>query len=199
MSVAAMIQQRIRNLGGITLAVTLSLADWLLGVTFPHYLYKKDREIYGVDEFFNEHRAVYATDPDEFLDRVEAHYFSEHNFACGQDFWRPGLFTPFTPGTADFKEWGPSFIEEADLSPVRLVCGDGTLEFLKLIYSYGYPDNYYICLQDPVHDNPTVFSTDHEVFFEEISVEGSLLEFLEQYCTRQDFREIVATYIRTLS
>jgi hypothetical protein len=208
MSVTATIQQRIRDLGGSTPAATLSLADWLLGVKFPHNLYPKDWDFYGVDTFFNEHRAVYETNPDELLDRIEARYFAEQDFAkhdfepdfyCGQHFWRPRLFTPFTPGTDDYKEWGASFIEETDLSPVRSVCGEGTLEFVQVIYNVGYPNYYYVCLQDPAQDNPTVFGTDHEVYFVEISVEGSLLECLEEYCTRQDFREIVGKYIRTLT
>ena len=198
MPLSSKIEARVRELGGSSINGDLSLKDAILGVSFPHYLYHNDWEVYGVDEFFTEHRSVYDSDPQTFLDQVEAHYFAKHDFACGQDFWQPKHFTPLTPGTDDFKEWDTIFSQYADLVPIRSVCGDGPLEFVQLIHSYGFPDHYYICLQDPSDDNPTVFGTDHEEFFQDIRARGPLDQFLDRYCTRSDFREIVSEYVKTL-
>ena len=46
-----------------------------------------------------------------------------------------------------------------------------------------------ISLSDPNLDNPTVFGTDHEVFFSEISNEGSLDDFLKKFVTKDEFVE----------
>ena len=195
MIVAPAVRNRIHELGGSTPSEFASLKDFLLGTTFPHYLYDKDWDVYGVDDFFAANRSSYDNDVESFLDLIEQYYFAKHDFACGQHFWQPELFTPFTPGTENFKEWESFFAEYGDLSPVRSLCGDGELEFLQIIHSYGYPDHFYICLQDPSPEDPTVFGTDHEMFFQEIDAYGSLSEFLDRYCTRGDFREIIRDYL----
>lgn len=199
MALIPAIERQIRELGGTTSSADLPLKETLLGISFLHYLYREDWEFYGVDEYFAQHRAVYDRNPDEFLDQLETYYFSKHDFACGQHVWQPAAFTPFTPGTSDFQEWDSFLSQHADLSAFREVCGDGVLEFVQLIYSYGFPDHYYVCLQDPAQDNPTVFGTDHEEFFREISEYGPLAQFLERYCTRADFRKIVLNYVKTLA
>jgi hypothetical protein len=199
MALIPAIENRIRELGGSITSVGLPLKETLLSISFPHYLYREDWGLYGVDEYFAQHRAIYDADRDEFLDQIESHYFSRHDFACGQHIWQPAAFTPFTPDTSDFKEWDSFMSQHADLSVFRDVCGDGILEFVQLIHSYGFPDHYYVCLQDPVQDNPTVFGTDHEEFFQEISDYGPLARFLERYCTRSEFREIVSDYVKTLA
>ncbi len=66
---------------------------------------------------------------------------------------------------------------------------------MEIAYSYGFPDGYYICLSDPNPENPTVFSTDHEVYFEEITNEGTFKDFLNRFCTEKEFIEIVRSYI----
>lgn len=194
MSVSPAVQNRIRELGG-TPSQSDSVKDFLLETTFPHYLHDKDWEVYGVEDFLDANRATYDNDVEAFLGLIEQHYFAKHDFTYGQHVWQPALFTPFTPGTEDFTEWDSWFAEHADLSPVREVCGEGQLEFVQIIYSYGYPDHYYVCLQDPTPADPTVFGTDHELFLQEITDYGPLSAFLDNYCTRSDFREIVREFL----
>lgn len=199
MPLSSSIEKRICELGGRLSNGDLPMKESLLGITFPHYLYPSDWDLYGVDEFFAEHKSTYETSPDAFLDQIESHYFAAHDRACGQDFWQPKHFTPTTPGTADFKEWNTEFSRFADLSAIRSICGDGPLEFVQLIYSYGYPDHYYACLQDPSQDNPTVFGTDHEEFFQQVRAHAPLEQFLNSYCTRSEFREIVLEHVKNLA
>jgi hypothetical protein len=195
MNISPAIINRIQELGGNVPSNNQSLKEFLLGTTFPHYLYRKDWDFYGVDDFLDKNRTIFQKDVNKFVKLVEQHYFAKHDFACGQDFWKPELFTPLTPGTPDFNAWQPWFTENSNLSSIRALCGDGLLEFFQIIHSYGYPDHYYICLQDPVPENPTVFGTDHEVYFQEVCARATLLDFLHSYCTRNDFCQIVSEYI----
>jgi hypothetical protein len=68
-------------------------------------------------------------------------------------------------------------------------------DFIKILDNNCYPDNFFICLSDNNPDNPTVFGTDHEVYFSEISNKGALSEFLEQFYTKDEFLKIVTNYI----
>ena len=68
-------------------------------------------------------------------------------------------------------------------------------DFIRLFYRYSYPDNLYICLQDPNPENPTLWGTDHELFFTEISNEGSLKDWLNRYMTQDELLVIVQTAI----
>lgn len=43
------------------------------------------------------------------------------------------------------------------------------------------------CLTDPDPENPIVYSTDHEVYFQEIDNKGTLEDFLEKYMTKDEF------------
>jgi hypothetical protein len=63
--------------------------------------------------------------------------------------------------------------------------------FIHLLASEGYPDGYYIAINDPNPENPTVFSTDHEAFFSEINKEGKLEKFLNNFITPQQLVTIV--------
>lgn len=189
------IVSRIKELGGSTDPEASSLQEFLLGTTFPHHLYDQDWDVYGVDEFFEENRAVYDNDVETFLDLIVQHYYSNQDELYGQDIWQPKLFTPFTPGTPDFEEWNSVLIEDADLSPIRAICGDGELQFVQILESYGYPDHSYVCLQDPEPQNPTVFGTDHEEFFQEISDYKRLSDLLNSYVTRDEFRQIIREYL----
>lgn len=62
---------------------------------------------------------------------------------------------------------------------------------IQLFYSYGFPDQYYICIEDPSRDNPTLFGTDHEVFFREMTNEGVLEELLVKFMTPEELINIV--------
>lgn len=62
---------------------------------------------------------------------------------------------------------------------------------MQIVHSHGFPDHLYVCLSDPDPSNPTVWGTDHEVFFQEIEPQGSLLEWLQTRMTPQELIAIV--------
>ena len=64
-------------------------------------------------------------------------------------------------------------------------------DFIQVFYSYGFPDNYYICLSDPNPENPTLFGTDHEEYFREVTNEGNFEDFLNTFMTKDELLEIV--------
>ncbi|NWK99924.1 hypothetical protein DM790_03720 [Flavobacterium collinsii] len=188
------IVDRIQQIGGnIDKVKGNSLQEDLQSIEFSHPLYTDyyEDELYGADEFYADNRELYQENRKEFYDQLLNHFFSDHELPYGQDFYRNFLFTPFKQGTKDFEEFD-GLIDEAE---VREVVEGGDLDFICICYSYGYPDQFFICLTDPNPENPTVYSTDHEVFFSEIENEGTLEEFLKRYLTKDEFLEIVKNYI----
>lgn len=47
--------------------------------------------------------------------------------------------------------------------------------------------------------HPTVYSTDHEVYFQEIENRGKLEDFLDGFMTKEEFSETVITYLEEKS
>ena len=179
---------RIRQLGGdIKDASTLS--SFLLNTTFCRHLYSKDWDGWGLEELAADLRSKFDKRADQIAE-IEALLKTKHKIPCGQDFWQPILYTPLTKGTDDGMEFA-SFADSTDLSEIYKVCGEGALTFVNIIYSYGYPDRYYVCLQDPVPENPTVFGTDRETFFQEISNCSDLNTFLHGYCDEQEMSDLL--------
>jgi len=140
---------------------------------------------------YNSNKELFLTDKDTFFSKLLSRYFCLTEEGLCQKFWRAKLFTPFKKGTKDFEEWNGIFTDEGDeyfgvnLTEIRKAAiGDSEPEFVLLLESYGFPNHYYICLSDPNPNNPTVFGTDHEVFFREISNEGSLEDFLKNLLQR---------------
>lgn len=109
-------------------------------------------------------------------------YFSDDAPSSGQAFFRPQLFTPFRENSPDFAAWTGVISEAA----VREMIPADPLDFMQIAWSSGYPDVYFICLSDKNPDNPTVYSTDHEVFFTEIEEEGNLEAFFYSFFTREE-------------
>ena len=104
------------------------------------------------------------------------------------------------------EEWNGFFTGEdkrlpVDLTEVRNLVGDGDLSFAFLIYSNGYPNDYFVCLQDPKPTNPTVFFTDHEHWFVEIyGYLGSMSEFLKnRYIGPKEIRRHMTKYIKSIA
>ena len=202
------ILEKIQQLGGnIDNVKGNSLADDILSITFNTVLYQKPEDtpwqtadqaepIYGIGQFINENEALFNTDKQALYNKIIDKYFRLTNEGYGQVFWQPKLFTPFKQGTADFKEWNDDFTdEETDLSEIIKVTNDKTPDFIEVFYSYGFPDNYYICLSDPNPANPTLFGTDHEVFFREVTNEGSLEDFINTFMTKEELLTIVKNRI----
>lgn len=87
-------------------------------------------------------------------------------------------------------------VEENEL---REVVEGAEMEFICIFYSYGYPDHFFVCTKDPDQSNPTVYSTDHEVYFQEIESRGKLEDFLDRFMTKEEFSETVITYLEEKS
>ena len=77
------------------------------------------------------------------------------------------------------------------LTEIVEVTGDETPDLIQLFYTSGYPDHIYIALSDPNPENPTLFGTDHEVFFGEIDNMGSLEDYLNTLMTPEELINIV--------
>jgi hypothetical protein len=200
------ILEKIKQLGGnIDNVKGNSLAEDILSITFDTVLYQRPEDtpwqtatnngepIYGIGKFINENEKLFNTDKQGLYDKIIDKYFRLTKEGYGQVFWQPRLFTPFKEGTEDFAEWNIDFTdeEETDLSEIIKVTNDKTPDFIEIFYSYGFPDNYYICLSDPNQENPTLFGTDHEVYFREVTNEGSFEDFLNKFMTKDELVEIV--------
>ncbi len=57
------------------------------------------------------------------------------------------------------------------------------------------PIIFLYALPIPNRLTPTVYSTDHEVFFQEITNEGRLETFLKRYMTKAEFLDVVRGYL----
>ncbi|MGQ8867815.1 hypothetical protein [Myroides sp. TSA_177.3] len=201
------ILDRISQLGGdISQVKGQTILDDLLSITFNTVLYKRpvdtpwakaeeEEPIFGLGEFIEEHQELVETNREALYQKIITHFYQNTEEAYGQTFWKPVLFTPFKEGTADYDNWYEGYFDDetlVDLSEVEKVTGTQTGDFLQLFYSYGFPDQLYISLDDPEKENPTVFGTDHEVFFGEITNEGALETYFNQFMTRDELIEIVA-------
>ncbi|MBV8327214.1 hypothetical protein [Chryseobacterium sp.] len=187
------ILRKITALGGNTDAVCRekSFVENWQSIRFDCYLYDKDWDVYGIDEFYGKHKDSYQHDKTTFYKDLIEHYFSAHELAYGQYFFRDWIFTPFKPGSEDHGELEDLVDEDEVRESV-----DGTrMEFICLFYSYGYPDHYFICITDPDPLNPIVYGTDHEVYFQEIYNKGSLENFLDRFMTKEEFSEVVKGYL----
>ena len=197
---------RISQLGGdISQVKGKDKVEDLLSISFNTVLYKRPKDtpwataeetepIHGLGEFIDQHQTLVETHREELYQKILTHFYKNTEEAHGQTFWQPVLFTPFTVGTEDYEQWYQGYFDDeslVDFTEVQMVTGKDPGEFVQLFYSYGFPDQLYISLDDPQMDNPTVFGTDHEVFFGEITNEGSLEAYLNQFMTREELVEIV--------
>jgi hypothetical protein len=204
------ILDRIQQLGGnISMVKGLSTYSDIMSITFNTVLYRRpidtpwetaeDSEpIYGIAEFISENIELLKKDKKAFYDKIIEKYYRLTIEGYGQMFWEGQPFTPFKEGTEDYEEWNEDFMDgDTDLSEITAVTNDPSPDFIYLFSSYGFPDNYYICLSDPNPENPTLFGTDHEVFFREISNEGNLEDFLNTFMTKEELLEIVKKRIES--
>lgn len=193
------ILDRIQLLGGdITQVTGKSLYNDLQAITFDTVLYPKRKDtpwakkeeqepIYGIGKLVEEHTELFETDKAAFYDKIIQHYYRITEEGFGQVFFRNDLFTPFREGTDDYEEWNGEWKEEA----FRKVIDGTEMELLFVGHSYGFPDNLFICLTDPNPENPMVYGTDHEVYFDEITKEGTLEEYFHSFMTEEELIGIV--------
>nr|WP_314559268.1 hypothetical protein [uncultured Capnocytophaga sp.] len=199
------ILNRIQALGGdISKVKGTSLQEDLLSITFNTVLYEKPEDtpwakadeeepIYGLGEWVDTHFKLYKSDKKAFYDKMIAKFYCLTEEPRGQHFWVANLFTPFKEGTADYEEWYDDFSDEefVDLTEITKLTSNKTPDFIQLFYTYSYPDHLYIALPDPNPENPTLFGTDHEVFFSEVDNMGCLEDYLNTLMTPEELIDIV--------
>lgn len=181
-----------------------SLQEDIQAITFSSVLYPKAEDtpwadedeqepIYGLSDFIDTHQDLLQSDRKSFYDKMLAHYYVVTEQGRGQMLWTATLFTPYQKGTEDYEQWNEDFIDQdfVNLSEIEKVVGTKTPSMIQLFYSYGFPDHYYICLEDPNQANPTVFGTDNEEFFSEITNEGTLEEFMERFISPKELIDLV--------
>jgi hypothetical protein len=202
------ILKKINRLGGNTDKVKgKSLASDLLSITFNTVLYPREQPldntepIYGLNDFIKRSQKLIRKDKQAFYDKVVEKYFQITKEGYGQVFWVGEKFTPFEKGTPDYEEWSDDFTDEeeaVDLKEIIALTGTKKPNFIHVFYSYGYPDAYYICENDPNPENPTLFGTDHEVFFSEVTNQGKLEKFLDGFITQEEVIELVKKRIEKI-
>lgn len=198
------ILDRIKALGGnVDHVQGFSLVDDLVSIQFNTVLYERPKEvqwatadqqepIYGLAEYIEQHRVQFDLDPDAFFEQLIQHFYQLNEAAHGQTFWQPFLFTPYKVGTEDFEEWNYDFLQDdIHLKEVIEFTKNPEPDFVQVFYRYRFPDQFYICLSDPNPENPTLFGTDHETFFKEVTNQGSLEQFLNQCMTPDELIEII--------
>ena len=199
------ILNRIKGLGGnIGNVKGKSLQEDLLSITFNTVLYQKptdspwakaedEEPIYGIGDFIDQNKDLLESDKQSLYDKIIEKYYCLTEEGFGQMFWKAELFTPYKKGTEDFDEWNSDFsdYDEVDLKELIKLTKNNEPDFIQLFYSYGFPDNLYITLSDPNPENPTLFGTDHEVFFSEVTNEGNLEDLMNSFMTKDELLEIV--------
>lgn len=164
------IKERIKELEGSYSFEGESLESNLRGIVFPKSYLIKGFEDFLQDETYKRiARGERVLDSDIPYPRVT---------------FQPRLFTPFKRGTEDNREFGDlneEFIRETVQAEV--------LEFMIIGETDSYPNFYFVCLADQEKENPIVYSTDHESFFDEITVEGTLSEFFHRLVSVVDYQQ----------
>ena len=190
------ILKRIQALSGdISEIKDETLIDILKKITFKEALYFKNYdEPFGdfYDDFYEANKELPRN---EFIDKAIRRYYIDSE---GEAFWCGELFTPFTPNTHDYDEWS-GYFDKVDRSKFLAVTGGKIPEFLILVRSHSFPDHFFICVNDINSDNPTVFSTDHEVYFDEVEIEGNLSEFFNGFITKEECRTAVGEFLDEIS
>lgn len=141
--------------------------------------------------FEDENTELFNSDREAFYKKMVDAYYTLNEDPRRQLFWVAKPFTPFQEGTKDFEEWNDWFSDDAELGEIIQHSTCATPAFIGLLYTDSYPNYYYICLSDLNPENPIVWSTDHEVFFTDVTNEGALEDFLNKFMTKEEFIDIV--------
>ncbi len=193
------ILDRIKALGGNIEGVKgTSLEADLKAISFDTVLYPKPQDtpwaaaddqepIQGLNDFVEDNRMLFNTNRARFYDQMLGHFYCLTNGFYGQTVFQNEPFTPFTAGTESFAEWEGEW-EEATW---RQTIKGEQMELMFIGQAYGHPDHLLVCLTDPNPENPQVYGTDHETFFDEISVEGTLEDYFDRFMTKEELLTIV--------
>ena len=169
------IKSRVKVLGGKGDDSSVSVMDFLKSLDFDKMKLIDLEDIpfadFFVDEFY-----------DEFLEMDTIPNYDDIETSCKVQI-SPTKFAPFTEGSDDYEEWG----SELDMKEsIETYFGSGNLEFLKLASSYGYPDCFFIKLNDE-SDDPMVYGTDHEQYFVEIEEVCTVSKLFDCILTNDEY------------
>ncbi len=193
------ILNRIKLLGGnIDNVKGSSLEEDLKAISFNTVLYPKKKDtpcsrkediepIYGFGDFIKKNQSLLESNKELFYDEMINHYYKNTEEAFGQVFFKNQVFTPFKEGTDDYEEWDGEWEEDS----FREIIDGKEMDLMIIGYSYGYPDHYFICLTDPNPENPIVYGTDHEEYFDEITKVHTLEEFFNSFMTKEELIDII--------
>ena len=172
-------------------AITFDTALFLKPVDTPWLAAEDTEPIEGLGDWVDENMELFNSDKDTFYKKMVDSYYTLDKEPRRQLFWVAKPFTPFQKGTQDFEEWNDWFSDDAELEEIIQYSNCATPAFVELLYTDAYPNHYYICLSDLNPENPIVWSTDHEVFFTDVTNEGALEGFLNKFMTKEEFIDIV--------
>ena len=188
------IRKRIEQLGGsVSDPTDDSLLAMIQSISFPHPIYDFDWDFYGVKSFLDENISLYETNQPEFIDRLVRHYYSDHDHNYGQSNWLGKPFTPMKLGTKGHKKWGKFFAKspKCDLDFIRSFADGHEFSFVQIMRHDGVCEYTYVCLQDRRPENPTIFGTGDDYFFETLYPLGAFSSYLKTFYTRRRFRNTV--------
>lgn len=188
------ILNRIESLGGNTSDIKgESLKEIFESISFNSVMYPKQEDtpwskaseaepIYGINEFVKNNEALLKLNKSEFYNKLVSNFYTLTEEPYAQVFFRNWTFTPFKEGTDDYNEWNG----EWELNHFKETIKGEAMDLMIIAYAYGYPDHHFICLSDPNPENPTVYGTDHEVYFDEISVIGLMEDYYNSFLTKEE-------------
>lgn len=199
---------RLEALGAdISLMTGHSMLEDLQAIRFKSFLYDEEYlDIVGcelINQYLIEHRNCLSDDIEEMTNIIVNHFWYQQEdtpadeIYLGQIYYKGKMFAPFDEASADYLEWVDD-LDEFDFSVIQDVVGDVKHpSFFNIFDSHGFPDSYFICMQDPNPDNPTIFGTDHEEFFVEVTNYGTLEEFLNLMLLKDEFKLHIKEYLES--
>lgn len=172
---------RINELGGTYSFTGRSLQSDIESISFNKSFIQKEFEDFLSNDTYDKIR--------------ETGFISEAELDCPRITFQKKLFTPFKTGTNDCDEWSSCL----DKDKIRTVIKSEKLEFLFIGETGGFPNFYFICLSDQNTENPTVYSTDHEVFFDEVEVVGTLEDYFNLFVSDIEYQKTMEALVIELS
>ena len=120
------IANKLKQLGGNTegLHADKSFTENWQSLSFSHYLYDKDWDVYGIDQYYEQYKGLYIEDQKSFYKNLLEHYFSDHELPYGQYFFKDWIFTPFKENSEDYEELD-GLVEEYEVKKNRTRQRDG--------------------------------------------------------------------------
>ena len=168
------LKRRIDLLGGTYNKDCTSISELLQSLSFDkRVLINLERAPFGdafVDEFYKE---FFEMDTIPSYDIVETGAWVEV---------LSKKYTPLTEGTDDYEEWKGCI----DGDSIKEYFGEEGLGFLIIGYAGGFPDHFFVELNDESAD-PMVYGTDHEGWFQEIEEVCTVSEFFNSILTEEEY------------